>query len=549
MWCLRTASGDAIPQANPLALSAFVGIGYEIPLGIRFNSGQSSLAIAPEVFAHLGMNPVVQGWEWNLHQLRAGVSLLYRHDDIRERLEERRNVDTIEIEKKYLRIPFMVGISRFTRDTAMITENGRRTRLISEVLLRTDTIFVTKKPRMQVAVRAVGVDENGVELPMVQLRIEEFFSQRTVPLLTYMFFEENSDELSLRYRPLTAAASSEFEIDQMNRWATLDIYHNLLNIIGRRMRDYPEAVLTLTGTNADMEGESGNTDLSARRAERLRQYLRTVWKVPENRIVVKARNLSEQPSLPKTEPDKRDENRRVEITCTVRQVLDPVVVNDTIRVSNPPVVRFLPSAKTDRAVHDWRLPVVASGEEVNMFGSQINDTLANDDGSPTYTTPVMPQRVDWRLTDRDDSLLANSDELLYTLTARDDAGKSGFAAGSLPVQRVRVRNRRFEQFSLILFGFNKSEITERNQHIISLIQARLKRQSNLAIAGYTDRTGDAAYNKQLSTQRAVELARVLGEPASKARGYGEDVLLYDNSTPEGRFYCRSVNANIETFNE
>jgi outer membrane protein OmpA-like peptidoglycan-associated protein len=258
-------------------------------------------------------------------------------------------------------------------------------------------------------------------------------------------------------------------------------------------------------------------------------------------LVAKARNLSELASLPKTETDKIEENRRVELTSTMHEVLDPVELSDTVRTSNPPTVRFKMNAKTDQPVNDWTLLVNFHDEEIKRF---TNDLV----------NPELPKRLDWSLVQEGDSILKTPGPLQFILTARDAVGKSGFAYGLLPVEQVTLRKKRkeyrndreFEQFSLILFNFNKSEIGEKNQAIIDFMKGRIKPTSLFSIAGYTDRTGDAAYNRTLSKQRAGELARLLGAPASSAQGFGEDQLLYTNDLPEGRFYCRTVNVSVET---
>lgn len=536
----------ALQNADPLALAVSGGLGYDIPLDfVKLDEGgQDKLILAPEVFGMWGLNQVapVNNGSWNLHQIRAGVSLFYRHDEIRQRLEEIRAVDTIEVYKKApIRIPFMVGISRFVRDTAMVVENGIKTRLIRERLLRTDTVFTTPPPRMDVSITAVGVEANGAEKPIVQVRFEEFLAQRYVPLLNYVFFDDQAFALPPRYTRLNNQTASRFDVDKLYKSGTLDIYYHLLNIVGKRMREHPEAILTLTGCNADIAGEAGNTALSEQRAETVRRYLADVWDIAGNRLSVRVRNLSEQPSMPKTEGDKIEENRRVELSSNMREILDPVVLSDTVRTSNPPVIRFKPRAKTKHPVNDWTLLVNYHDEEMKRF--------SNDSANPE-----LPAKLDWSLVQESDSILKIPGPFQFILTAADATGNSGVGFGTIPIEQLTLRKKRkeyrndreFEQFSLILFQFNRAEIGEKNQHIIDFMKDRIKSGSKLSIAGYTDRTGDANYNRTLSKQRASELARLLGTSQSAAQGFGEDELLYNNDLPEGRFYCRTVNVSIET---
>lgn len=527
--------------------SALAGIGYEIPIeGLTLAGGMGRLSVQPEIFGMWGLNPVVQGLEWNLHQLRAGISVFYRQDEMIQRFEERRQVDTIIVYQKRIRNPFMVGISKFTRDTVMTVEDGKRVRTISETLRRVDTAFSTPPPRMDVDVTAVGVTEKGEEKKLVQLRLEEFVVQRYVPLLNYVFFDDQSSTLHERYVRISSDNTALFDVDKLYQKGTLDIYRNMLNIIGKRLRQFPDAVITITGCNTGVGAEDGNTALSAARAEAVRRYLLDAWNIAGNRIIMKARNLSEQASLPKTEPDKIEENRRVEITSSVREVLDPILLSDTMRVSNPPTIRFTPTVKTEKRMVEWSLLAFSEGQDVKQFSSEAASASDPETVLGEPQENGLPSRIDWTPPKQGDGSLKLSGALEFTLSARDEGGKSGFAHGFLPVEKIILPDKKIEQFSLVLFGFNKSEISEQNQRIIGFINSIIRPNSKITIAGYTDRTGDNAYNRTLSRQRASELARLIDQPLSKAQGFGEDTLIYDNSTPEGRFYCRTVNVSVET---
>jgi outer membrane protein OmpA-like peptidoglycan-associated protein len=370
------------------------------------------------------------------------------------------------------------------------------------------------------------------------MRVEEFIVQRYVPLLNYIFFDEASSDLPPRYSRLNPQTASVFDIDRLYQQGTLDIYRHALNIVGKRMRQYPDAVLTLTGCNADLGAEAGNVALSAARAESVRQYLVETWNIAGNRIILKARNLSEDASLPKTDADKTEENRRVEIASTVKEILDPILLSDTMRVSNPPTIRFFPKLDTKEPVRDWTLTAFSGNKDFVTFSSA--------DGATTSEGKDLPERIDWTPPQQGEGSLDIDAALEFTLNARDAEGKSGFAHGFIPVQKIVLPDKKIEQFSLVLFGFNKAQITEQHQRMINVIKSVVRPNSKVAISGYTDRTGDSAYNKTLSRQRAAELARLLDQPLSKAQGYGEDTLLYDNDTPEGRFYCRTVNVSVET---
>ena len=74
-------------------------------------------------------------------------------------------------------------------------------------------------------------------------------------------------------------------------------------------------------------------------------------------------------------------------------------------------------------------------------------------------------------------------------------------------------------------------------------------KARVIIEGYTDSTGTAAHNEQLSQQRAdnvmAELVRLGVDPSRMtAKGYGADHPIADNSTEEGRQQNRRISLHV-----
>jgi OOP family OmpA-OmpF porin len=72
----------------------------------------------------------------------------------------------------------------------------------------------------------------------------------------------------------------------------------------------------------------------------------------------------------------------------------------------------------------------------------------------------------------------------------------------------------------------------------------------LQVEGHTDTTGGAARNRELSQQRADSVrAYLIGKGVVKgrlvAKGFGPDVPIADNATPEGQEANRRVEFNIK----
>jgi len=138
------------------------------------------------------------------------------------------------------------------------------------------------------------------------------------------------------------------------------------------------------------------------------------------------------------------------------------------------------------------------------------------------------------------------------------------------------------KYSLILFDYESYNIGTRNNQMIELMRSAFQDNSSITITGYTDILGDNNSNLVLSKNRALQTARAILndnslQPDSKyplynnstdlviekkhynninfnkiisdfditVRGVGEaQQQLYDNSTPEGRFYSRTVTISI-----
>lgn len=101
----------------------------------------------------------------------------------------------------------------------------------------------------------------------------------------------------------------------------------------------------------------------------------------------------------------------------------------------------------------------------------------------------------------------------------------------------------------IVFKTGSSEISPRYfNRLNALAKYLIENKRGGEIAGYTDNTGDAAANKQLSEVRAAAIREYLvkaGVPAESltAVGYGQENPVADNSTEEGRTKNRRIEFN------
>src|SRR5690606_26971476 len=115
---------------------------------------------------------------------------------------------------------------------------------------------------------------------IVTVEITEYDSTDWVPVLNNIYFAEGSATIPERYRRLETADTSGFSLAGLTG-TTLDVYYDVMNIVGWRMRQLPGAVLQVVGHRNGREAEAA---LGRRRAEAVRDYLIETWGIDPQRI-------------------------------------------------------------------------------------------------------------------------------------------------------------------------------------------------------------------------------------------------------------------------
>ncbi len=515
----RNEFAGSIPNTTMQA-ALLIGVGYDLPLN---RSG--SMLITPEVFYQIGVTNVSSDLNWNVNALRMGIALKYSPQSINaeELIRERTNdVDT------------------GSQNTPIIARTDPRDEIDErERLNRYDTpgVLDGTKQNLTAGIRAIGVDANGTEQPNVVLRVEEFISTLMTPLLSYVFFEHNSADLSNRFQRLTTQQTSTFLPERVNSTERLPTYYHLLNIVAHRLRQFPKATITLTGCTDDNDDEKDNLELARMRASSVKAYLVSTWNVDARRISVVARTLPLNASNTLTK-DGAEENRRVEISASIPDILAPLVSRDTLRISNPPTLRFKPSITSDTGTTSWSITASQHGALLKEFSG----------------TSDVPASLDWILRSEQASIPTSLDSIHASVIATDNRGSTVVANTSIAVDFVSLQRKRIEQrgdkeidrYSLILFEVRSAAVSDANKSIVEFVKKNLREDSKISITGYTDRLGDQQYNQSLAQSRARAVATSLGRTSDltiEAKGNSD---LYNNDLPEGRFYSRTVEIEVQT---
>jgi len=467
-----------------------VGAQFQVDYDLPLNRDETML-VTPEFSVTLPLTRVRSDLDWRIHQVRAGVALKY----------------SLPVNELPPQVKDPLPPPPPVRDPVLAAEFS-----------------------------VMGVS-GGREQDGFHVTVEEFVSTQMRSLLPYIFFEEGASELPGRYVQIDADRAEGFGLAALHNRSTLDVYYHTLNTVGMRMRQHPGARLTLIGTNSDRGIEQGNTALSRARAETVKTYLVDVWGIEPDRIATSARNLPSTPSNP-DDADGIAENRRVEMVSTIPAILEPVTTTDTVRVIDPPVLRLKMSARADAGIGSWRARIDQSGAALKEYSGSSS----------------LPPTVDWNMALDDRAAPRGGAPMHATFELQDGRGKAIALADTVDVKWISVRKKReerlgdtaFQRFNLITFAFDRSVLTPANLRIVNSMRSRVDSTSIVDVAGYTDRVGDAAHNRELSRQRAVNTARALNVSEKQAVGFGESVDRFDNNLPEGRFLSRSVDVIIKS---
>ena len=130
---------------------------------------------------------------------------------------------------------------------------------------------------------------------------------------------------------------------------------------------------------------------------------------------------------------------------------------------------------------------------------------------------------------------------------------SGEMLSSRTKQSIKNTQNTYEisRLSLIVFEYDESTLSDKNAKMMrEFLKKEIGSQSKIDIIGSTDRLGEATYNVELSQERAKAVEKFTRSVQNNlniisVRGIGSSRILFDNSLPEGRYYCRTVSIEVK----
>jgi outer membrane protein OmpA-like peptidoglycan-associated protein len=370
------------------------------------------------------------------------------------------------------------------------------------------------------------------------MKISESF-----PLLNYIFFDKNSDEILSRYKHFSDSANIKGFSEEKIDGNAIDHYYHILNIFGKRLKENTSATITLIGNT---DGTENNwEDLSLNRAKRIKKYFSEVWGIDPSRIQTLTGKLPGKPADTHIDEGKA-ENRRVECYSNNWEIVKPVTFTQDSLIVTPKVLDFKLSANNPLPIKKMTLDIFHDNIPWNFL--QFNNRFDN-----LY-------QYNWR--NKGNILPIGITQLDFRVKAFDNHGDSTISEiSSLPIKEIttetirseKLNEKKLQKVSLILFDFDSYNTGERNETIMQeYVYPKLSDNTQyITVNGFTDNIGKPEYNLQLSTKRAEKISNMIGTkyPSDKIKfwGLGSQQPIYTNSLPEGRFYNRTVQIIFQNY--
>ncbi len=390
----------------------------------------------------------------------------------------------------------------------------------------------------------------GVRAP--KLISKDLNVSETLPLLNYVFFDKGANTIPDRYVKLSKTDAANFKENQLQTAQTttsngrssrqLNVYYNILNIIGDRMRSNP-------GSSIDLSGASSNGAEEGKLfAEEIKQYLVSMFDINGSRISTQGRVKplipSEQPGAKKELVLLQEGDRRVDITSSSPELalevgggmMKPVNIQTKITDPLDSHLIFNVDGASD-LLKSYTIDVTDSRGGMQHYGPYYSDKESVSGNT----------------------ILGSNQEGDYTVTMNGTtkAGKSVKKEAKVHLIRQDNATQKGYRYS-ILFNFDKTEtIASYEKFLTDVVSPLINDGSTVIIHGHTDIIGSDEYNHTLSHNRALEAQKILERALNNSGkknvnfetyGFGEelDKAPFENTLPEERFYNRTVIIDISS---
>lgn len=512
----RNDTAGTIPQAISSTYGLNFGISWELPL-----NKERTLALVPELFYYDGRTDYVKGLTWKSDAIRASLGIKYipKEKAYYQEIRENHYIDTIVVSSDSI---FSEGIKTGIPIQAKLDYSIEQNRIIDIKSLRIDTLFRRNLPKA------------AMELNTPAINIKTQFSTEVFPILPYIFFEKSSDSIINFFE--IVVDTSKFDINNI-KTDPIEFHKHILCIIGKRLRKFPEARISLIGT-ADTTTEKNVCHTAHKRALRVKTYFTSVWGIDSNRIIIDRGRKDCYPDNPTI--SKNDsaylENQRVLISSEHDSILKPILRTRFIEPLDITPGEII--ANTDGCTE---IGVV----HTQLQGFQNGRLLFHKEVQGIYDEIK-------HLIDTETALeIVGGEPLTVILTITDTLGRRATAEKKINIAKD-TSTIEIERLSLILFKVSEDEIPKKAENDIVEFLKNLAPESTIKIKGFSDILGSRSVNERLSNNRAENTSKIIMNLYPMAniievKGYAGDEFpagIKSYATPTERFLSRSVQIEI-----
>lgn len=378
--------------------------------------------------------------------------------------------------------------------------------------------------------------------------------KETFPLRNSVFFNMGSTEIPNRYVLLSQSQASSFKEQQLQQGQPdnlnngrsarqLAVYHNILNIIGDRMRTNSQSTIALSGAS-DKNPTEGKI-----MAENIKHYLVTVFGINASRITTEGRD---KPVIPSELPGGTKElallgegNRRVDILSTSLELMLQV------GGSGDAFLKPVQISAIQEDPLDSHVIFKASGAEELLKSWSVD--ITDDQGKLQHYGPYTKDQASIP----GKTILGNSTHGNYKIVMLGET-KSGHSVKKesfISFSKIEDPKQEGLRYT-ILFDYDKSKtIVSYEKFLTDIVTPLIPENGTVIIHGHTDIIGDEKYNMTLSHERATGAQQIIERALSNAEkkgvsfetyGFGKDpgMAPFENNFPEERFYNRTVIIDI-----
>jgi outer membrane protein OmpA-like peptidoglycan-associated protein len=528
---IRNEANGTIPEYSQILLSGDIGISYDIPVS-------KHMFISPYLSYHLPFTSL-STLEWKVSTLQLGLSFKHGVLPTKEKLYIKDTIyqrDTITNQISGIsNIQHRIDHKSTEIKEKVLDDSIVQTIYISESYIKEIPIIKAKKT-LSLSLQTSGIDKKGNRTKDPTIQIEEIETTETFPLLPYVFFNEGEFELSSTAQHLINRNESKMFSENKVFSSTLDFYKDMLNIIGFRMQSEKGSILIIGNNNAS--GKDALEGISEKRANEVANYLHNTWSIPNSRLNKVSGNLPKKPSS-NTNPLGQAENSRVEIESNSLSLIKPIIKQTVEMSANPPSLEINPIETSSESLASWDISIEQNGTVFQKYKG---------------TGKITNQPYIWDIPVN--KSIITEEPIKVKLHAIDTNGNEQTIEKNITLQQLTIKKKREEfkddkkidRFSLLLFDHNSAELDKNNVDIINNIKSFIKPLSKVIITGYADITGEKLYNQELARKRCLEVQKKLEIPDSRTEiiPMGSNILLYNNDSPQGRSYSRTVQIQIET---